>query len=345
MAILTNRIKERTGFEFVEFFGDVSFHHIRDATFSSKKRENSYRIVNFESFFIDTIRPRFEIHSDMEDAVRLLRRLEVDCISVANNHTLDGDNSILEKFLHIALACEIDVIGVKSGLPGYVSVRLFRSGATSNVHEDFVEIVGAIDNESFSQSPELGQQKAAVNLYSLEDFLNKQSIKTDSHGVILFLHGGLTYDFHQKKLLKRLQRINAGVLVSHAHVPGFWCEKSNDQFSVTSLGNLVFANFLENVPAETGLWYRNSLIERISIGLSYRLFDHSRVINVYISRYRPDENGLFNVNIGRFASFKKPAKFRLLVVLFKIGSFQMKFNRLVRKCTRVYNSAFRKWVK
>jgi hypothetical protein len=325
--------KTKTGFSAVEFLGDVSFHGV-NAIDGPIKSEGVYRIVNFESFFISGEQPRFEIQSNLDESIELLKSLEVNCISLANNHSLDGDGNMIQEFVSKADLNGFDVIGLKRSSLGYDAIRLTHL-ARGKSNSDLI-VVGAINEGSFVQLQTCTRSPQLLNLMLLNDLLVDDNFLSH-HNVIVFLHGGITYDFNQKRLWEQVNGNKFSFVVAHAHVPGIWREENGQTF-ISSLGNLIFNDFVERVPGEMPLIYRNSLVERISLGFEKKLNGlEDNKVTIYRSKYTKGNTGEDYVEVTPVLSLDSPRGQRLLVLCIKLLKLQMIFNKIKRKLTRMCN--------
>ncbi|MCP4974587.1 MAG: hypothetical protein GY931_00370 [Maribacter sp.] len=325
-------MRVRSGFDRVEFLGDASFHNLSAIDAFPPKKNKTYRVVNFESFFIGNSIPRFEIQSAFERTLDFLVTLDVDCISIANNHSLDGDLSTLQRFVNELANRGIDTIGFKNKLVDQSAVRVCVDEKCSKIQ--YVDIFGAIDEASFSSEIKIERDGLEIELCSLQNLILHLPKKLNKGRIVVFLHAGITYDFKQNNLIERLKGERLNIVASHSHVPGFFYDSGNSVI-LTSLGNLIFDNFIENIPGEQSLVYNNSLVECLSLSYKFSLTSNERLISVLYSKYKKVGQEEVSLKVVRLFDFRKPLGYWIFFYVAYALSLQITFNKLIRKLKRV----------
>ncbi len=177
--------------------------------------------------------------------VRILSDMQVDIVTLANNHTLDFGIEGLTDTLDALSASDIKYVGAGNNLEEAKETRYF------NIHDKTIAVLGA---SRVIPVPGWNAESDKPGLFTTYDptaLLEEiKAAKEQSDFVVVYVHWGIERDTKPKEYQRGLakQYIDAGadlVVGSHPHVlQGI--EYYKDKPIVYSLGNFMFYNTIDS---------------------------------------------------------------------------------------------------
>ncbi len=303
-------------------------------------RSADFRIFNMEipltdcDYNIEKWGPNL---SASKECIELYKRLNVNLLTLANNHILDKGKGGLLDTINVLSEARINFIGAGSNLFEASRPYVFKYRNKS------VGVYGCCEHE-FSIA---NNDKCGAAPFSLDSYDIVENLKKNNDYVIVLYHGGKEhYRYPSPDLQKRCRKfVNKGadlVVCQHSHCIG--CEeKFNDGTIIYGQGNFLF-DLQSNEFWNTGLLikiYNNFQIDYIPIakvGKYVRLAqEKEKILSEFFNRSKNlEREGFIEQNYGRFADEMLPSYLSYLSgarrsVLFKI------LNRLLgEKFLRLY---------
>ncbi len=239
------------------------------------------RVINLESSIplpqrLPAADKAFVFASSSENAITVLKKLQIDIVSLGNNHAMDYQVDGLRDTISILRANGISIVGAgENSDESYAPARRVMK-------ENRIAIFGASDVTEYNY-PFSDKKKPGVAF--LSESVLKQIVKKEARdtNAILMAHWGLEYSsvpmVSQRRLAKSLlDNGYAAILGHHSHIPqGIEIYKGKP--IIYSMGNFIFGsmNSYLNHNILVILHFKNNkimVIEIIPAFGKFQSFDH-----------------------------------------------------------------------
>ena len=216
-----------------------------------------YRIVNLEApVTIKNKQNRIlktgpHLHTTQETTVPALKRLNIDLVTLANNHIMDyGQPGLLDTLTSLKSA-KIGTVGA--------SLNLLQATKPFVLEKDGVRI--AILNFAENEWASASHDKAGANpLDVIENLKQIHEATKISEFIIVIIHGGHEYFHFPSPLMVKRYRFyaecGASVIVGHHPHCISGCEVYKGVPIFYSLGNFVFT-----IPSRFEAWYTGTILD------------------------------------------------------------------------------------
>lgn len=209
-----------------------------------------YRIFNLEGPLIsrssEISKSGPNLGSD-DRAINGFAAMQVDCLSLANNHILDHGQEGLQNTVKVITKSHINYTGAGANLKEAAIPHVFNCGNKK------IGLLSCADTE-FNIATE--HTAGAYPYDPLEIFENIKDLSLTADYVIVLFHGGVEHYEYPTPLLQRICRkmVESGaniVITQHSHCIGAM-EKYRDSTIVYGQGNFLF-DYGKQESAKTGL--------------------------------------------------------------------------------------------
>jgi len=229
---------------------DILFGEIKDEIVNA-----DYSIVNLECPIIKDNTPVEKIGPVLdtnESCAKMLKKLKIDTVCLANNHILDHGKNGFDNTLKVLEENGISYVGVGKNL------REASKMLEVNIKNKKIGILAMSEHEFYTASDtEFGTNP--LDVINIVNIFNENKKKFDY--IVTLIHGGVEHFQYPSPRMQRISRfiIEQGggcVIWQHSHCPGY-IERYRDSYIVYGQGNLLF----DIGNQKNMLWHQGYLIK------------------------------------------------------------------------------------